>query len=345
MSDLAVRIAAAAAPATQVSLDFAPDDSAVRRALVERLMARGVRVIDAATGVAAARAQCLENLRERTCTGEVVGDARRLFVVARPRAGERREPASNVALDLRPIISQRARMLDVTRSGAHLLVLTPAEIIRYEQVDGGWRAALSRSIGTSRIWPRDVRGRLHATSAGIEAFLPGIKCLGTGDSLTMTCADSSDPWPLDFENARVDPARNYFRTTEGVAFYGIARTGSGTDAAWLAATVDRVLTFIDADRVPSATPFSGDDVARVQTACGEAPYVVVGSAASGGEGDQLTLFRVAGHRLISAAPAIGLRGRLIALWTADGADAATVITHDLDAGRYDAYELTASCSR
>jgi hypothetical protein len=189
-----------------------------------------------------------------------------------------------------------------------------------------------------------VRGRLRVASGKVEAFLPGVTCIGEVSSRSLACSDREAPWPLEIENASLDPSRNFFRTPDGLAFYGIARLGGVAGARFLAATVDHSLAWVDDGRQSVATTLAGDDVVAVRVPCAAGSYVVASSAAASRDADLLTLFQATGRRLIPAGSPLVLPGKLTALWPAAGG-AATVITHDRTRERYDAYELAVSCSR
>jgi hypothetical protein len=62
-------------------------------------------------------------------------------------------------------------------------------------------------------------------------------------------------------------------------------------------------------------------------------------------GDLLQLSRVADGRLVQAASPVSLPGVLTALWAQPDQTSAVVVTHDVRAGRYDAFQTTISCSR
>src|SRR5262249_48856885 len=149
---------------------------------------------------------------------------------------------------LRPIYTQRGPMLDVAEVNNQLLVLSPDAVTLVGDIGGGngsGRTIASRPIGTSRVWPRDVRGALHIAPSGFEAFLPGVICGGTMALLTRAGADESDPWPIGLENSGLTPSRNTFATPEGLTFYEAAALGGGR---WLVVGDRGILTFLDARR-------------------------------------------------------------------------------------------------
>jgi hypothetical protein len=346
-SDLAARISTAVSPATAITLEVLGDDAALPNAIAARLASSGIRIVDAADpvdGVPSVRVSCLANLRERACSADVTGAVRTTFIVTGPHRAGDGEALPDLVLRLRSTFSQRLRILDVVRADDDLLVLSPAAIARYGMRDGSWQIEESRPISPPRPWPRDVRGRLRVVSGKVEAFLPGVTCAGDVSSRSLSCSAREVPWPLEIEDASLDPARNVFRTPDGFAFYGIARLGGAAGARFLAATVDHSLAWVDDGRQSVATTLAGDDVVAVRVPCAAGSYVVASSAAATRDADLLTLFQATGRRLIPAGSPLVLPGKLTALWPAAGG-AATVITHDRGRDRYDAYELAVSCSR
>jgi hypothetical protein len=343
-SELAERIAGAIAPAGQVSLQVPQEDLALRDAILNRFAALAIRVVDTGDGVPAIRASCIDNLREHVCAAEIAAAARTAIIVTRPHDSASRASGPGVALELRPVLSQRTRVLDLARTDDGILVLSPVALDLYKEIAGTWRSVESRPLVPAHPWPRDVRGRLRVAAGKVEAFLPGTTCTGSADPLSIACAEGLAPWPLDIQNVALDPARNYFRTPEGLPFYGIARLSDDAGARWVAATIDHTLTFVDVDGLSSATTVNGDDVVALRAACSSRSYVVAASVAQGRDGDLLTLFEVARRRLAPAASLVPT-GKITALWSPPEADAATVITYDRDADRYDAHELAVTCFR
>jgi hypothetical protein len=344
-SELAGRIAAAIAPAARVSLEVDGDDDALRNEIGDRLAALGVRVVAAADGVPSARAGCIDSLRERACSIDVTAAFRTTVILTRPLEAASRQGNPALVLELRRVLSQRAQMLDLVRVEDRILVLSPTAVAEYAQIDGGWHSVDSRAVPRTRPWPRDLRGRLRLAAGRVEAFLPGVTCAGDAEPLRISCSDGVAAWPLDVDDVSLDPARNYFRSPDGLAFYGAARLGGSAGARWLMATVDHTLTFVDDGGRSTGAAVAADDVVAVRVPCAPGSYVLASSAAGGRDADQLTLFEVAGRRLAPAAAPLTVTGKITALWPAANGEGATVISHDRNAGRYDAYELVVSCPR
>jgi hypothetical protein len=338
LSELAGRITAAIAPALQVSVDAA--DIALEAGLIAQLSARGVRVVDAAASVAAVRVSCLDNLRDLVCTADIAGTTRNSVLVARARESLVSPPTVRVALELRPILSLDRRILDVVRTDDEMLVLTADAVLRYERERESWRVAESRPLVNMRPRPRDVRGRLRVSAPRLEVFLSGVTCAGTSRPLAVTCTEGNVPWPLDIGGASLDPLRNYFTTPDGVAFYGVARAAGDPTPRWIAATLDRRLTFLDENRQAVPTSVGADDVASIGVPCFPAGVIVASTLDGDGT---LTPFEVVGRTLVPVTAPLALTGDVTALWSLGAA--ALVVTHHPDGGRYVAHELSLTCSR
>ncbi len=230
--DFASAIAAAVGPNAAASVAFAPEQQRLQVEVVRLLAARGVRVVENGEG-ARVSAECSTNLRERACAAEIRrGDDRRVVITTRARdRGQNADEAPIVAIELRPVYAQRRAMLDVAEAGDRLLVLTPESVSLVANDAAGSRSIASRPIETSRVWPRDVRGRLRVAGSGFEAFLPGVTCRGTVAPFALACADESESWPLGLANSGIAPSRNAFSTPDGFTFYEAAALGGGR---WLA---------------------------------------------------------------------------------------------------------------
>jgi hypothetical protein len=345
-SELAGAIAGVVAPGGSVRVTFAPDQSRLQADVVRVLAARGVRVSDSsdATPVTAA---CSTNLRERVCAAEVGrGDARRVVMTTRPRAGaDDTDGDPIVAIELRPIYTQRRPMLDVAAAGDQLLVLTTEAVALVAgATDGnlGGRTIASKPIDTARVWPRDVRGRLRVADRTFEAFLPGVTCRGTIAPFGLVCADEIEPWPIGLDNGGIAPSRNAFSTPEGFAFYEVAPLGR---SRFLLVSERSVLTLIESGRRTAARGEAADHAAGFLESCADVPHVVLDGRSPDGSADTLRLFRVVDARLVPVPSTAVLPGALTSLWSAAGPGPATAIVHDLDAGRYEAFHVTLSCAR
>jgi hypothetical protein len=356
--ELAAKIAASVGTAQPVQLISSSEDDAeqtsqlqILRQVAQLLGTRGVPVVDRPQGASIVTIACSQNLRERVCAARIrKGDASDIVMAVRPHdAGPGSDRDTPLALELHPLFGQRAPILDVAAAGDRLLVLDPAALTLYGRGGNGWQAQRSQPITSSRIWPRDLRGRLQVEGAAAEIFLPGVTCRASIEPFSLTCADEHQPWPIGIENSGVMPARNYFTTPEGTAFYGSAALAPEADARWLLVSQDGRLMLVDAERRPleTAAGAAGDGVSiNVSGGCGPGAYVILSSGPSTAQGaDTLRLFRVIARRLIPATSPVTLPGPLVALWAAPGASVATAVAADVGTGRYEAFQVDVSCGR
>ncbi len=360
--ELASKIAAAVGSGDQVTLTMVttaetdraaslPIEAQIRQALA----VRGVRLVEGTEAATALQVGCTSNLRERACVAELRrGTKRELVVVTRPldTRDERRIPPS---LELIPLFSQRAPILDVVLVGNRLLVLDPERVTLYEQIleraaasaeRRRWNQLQSRPIATSRPWSRDVRGRLRSDDRTVTAWLPGVTCSGSADLSRFACADERGvPWPIGIENTGVDAARNYFYTPEGLPFYGAAALGADADPRWLVVSGSGELLFLDAARRTIEASAAADDVVALETSCAPAAHVVVASSTLGeNRRDELRLYRVAKRQLVPESAPIEVPGRLTALWSGPGSVVATAIAQDMTSERYEAFHIRIGCA-
>ena len=345
--DLASKIAAELSPATSIRLSFPSDQERVQTEVARLLASLGVRVVETG-GDAIVTGSCAENLRERVCGASIVRAATRRVVMATGARGAGTETAreSVVAIEVRPVYTQRAPMLDVAEVGGRLLVLSPDSVSLVGETAAGnltGRVIASQPIRTSRVWPRDTRGLLRTVATGFDAFLPGVVCRGTVTPFTLACADESEPWPLGLDNGGLTPSRNTFATPEGLTFYEAAPLDAGR---WLVVGEHGVLTFLDAQRRATARAESADHTTGFPDACGaDGPYVVTASRGSQAVADTLRLARADRGRLTPLPSAVVVPGVLTSLWRTPAAREATAVVHDFSAGRYEAFHLTLSCAR
>lgn len=321
LQELVASIASTAPPGVPVKLQVAStepsEDAPAIEARVSALLgARGLRTTDGASATTVA-ISCGRNMVERVCVAEIRGDGRvQLATVTRPltagAAGARR---ASLALELRPLLSQPTQVLDAAPAGDRLLVLDVTSVTLMERKDDMWRAVQSRPLTPARAWPRDPRGRVRVEGGRFEVFLPGVVCTGRVDPLEAACSDRRQPWPIGADNDGLEPGRNYFKTREGATFYNAAPLGAA----------------------------ASDDAIALRAPCAAGIFVL--SVSGGGSGDGLRLSRVADGRLVQAASPLVLPGVLTALWPLPDQTTALVVTHDVAAGRYDAFRTSISCSR
>jgi hypothetical protein len=138
--ELASKIAAAVGSGNQVTLTMVTTESdltalmPIEAELRQALAAREIRLVEGTGASTALQVGCTSNLRERACVAELRrGTTRELVVVTRP-LDARDERRISPSLELMPMFSQRAPILDVVLFGNRLLVLDPERVTLYEQI-------------------------------------------------------------------------------------------------------------------------------------------------------------------------------------------------------------------
>ena len=295
------------------------DARTLRARIATFLAARGFRIGDGTTGIASVAIGCGRNLREHVCVAQIHSDGRDQIATVTRRLTASASMVTNVslALELRPLVSQQMQILDVAVFDERLVVLDVAAITVVERKDDTWRRVRSRPLPVSPAWPRDARARIRVDGDRVDLFLPSLTCRGRTDSLELTCSEGQQAWPIGVENRGLERGRNYFKTLEGAMFYNAAPLGAAVN----------------------------DDAIALTASCAPGMYVAAVSPTGRDTGDLLQLSRVADGRLVHAASPLHLPGVLTALWAQPNQASAVVVTHDIPAGRYDAFQTTISCSR
>jgi hypothetical protein len=352
VADLVAKLAAALPTGTSLILkieegDDAGDTASLRARVAAQLAARGFRVVTSGTPIDVTIG-CGRNLRERACVAEIRSEGRvQLVTATQPlTAATRDSRPMQLSLELRPLFSQRTQILDATAVGERLLVLDVGAATLLEQSNGRWRQVQTRSLPISRPWPRDPRGRIRMDGPRIELFVPGAVCSGRLDPLEFTCSNRQQSWPIGIDNAGLETGRNYFKTPEGAGFYNAAPLSAEAGGRWLIASTEGALQLLNDGRRAIASVGEGDDLVRLRAGCEPGSYVAsVGRTTGPAPIESLRLSRVSEGRLLPVASPIVLPGIATALWPAVDETSAVVITHDIRAERYDAFQTTISCSR
>ena len=107
-----------------------------------------------------------------------------------------------------------------------------------------------------------------------------------------------------------------------------------------------VMQWLDESRRATSQGGVVDHAAGLSDTCAGDSYVVTASgAAAADRNDVLRLWQSVDGRAVALPTAFTIPGRVTALWSAPGADTATVIVHNILAGRYEASLLALSCTR
>jgi hypothetical protein len=86
----------------------------------------------------------------------------------------------------------------------------------------------------------------------------------------------------------------------------------------------------------------GSDLAGTEARCGGGSQVLATRAGDMRETDTVRAYGIANRTPVALSPPLELPGPVTALWSLGG-DVAIAVVHDLESGKYQAYEITVDC--
>src|SRR5579872_1662673 len=183
------------------------DRDIIQNGLRSALEGLGIRFVKAEQAAATVSISLSENPASYVWVAEIRQGAGEVAVVmvSAPRAEGSMTPHESVPLSLRKISlwSQDDPILDVAvleenAGPTRIAVLGAEKLALYGLQAGKWQQEQAVGIVHARPWPRDLRGRLIAPKDHLlDVYLPGVICRSSGGaSLTLTCRETDDPWPL-----------------------------------------------------------------------------------------------------------------------------------------------------
>ncbi|MBS1853578.1 MAG: hypothetical protein JST79_21985 [Acidobacteria bacterium] len=344
-----------------------PQVEEVRRTLQNALAAAGVRVssepVSARVGVTLS-----EDLQSYVWIGEIQrgDDAPTVVMVTQARPPDSRGKSDAIALTIRKtsLWSQSTRILDVAFWGsARMLVLDPANVTVYQfqERENRWQVEQTLPIAHARPWPRDLRGRLllrNDQDHVFDAYLPGVLCRSSQNMpLSMSCAESDDPWPLYTDpyylNAFFSTARNFFTgavsppilKNSAVPFFSAAPVPRDDTVHWLIAGLDGQVHLLDGrrDTLIARTGW-GSDMVSVHSNCGSG-WQVLASSNGGPTGDFIRAYEVPDREPAPVSLPVVFSGEITALWTSREYNTAVAVSHDVEKETYEAFRLTLACGQ
>jgi hypothetical protein len=318
----------------------------------------GSRPVDSPAG-AEARISLSENDSQYLLVEEARrGEERQVWFAFWPRASVALAKAGGLSLDRKQVWQQAEPILDIAFPPAGMLVLSPSRMSLYDRANDGWVLRQSVPLTPMKPWPRDLRGRIHATGATFQAFLPGMTCNGNTEAgLTMDCRAGEVQWVIESGSrglllANFAASRNYFDgrivTQTGARktvapFYTAASVESQGRTLWLMAQLDGHTLIADASFDPLGSIASwGSDMVGVDARCGPASQVLATRAGDATEPDAIRSYAITGGAATPVTTPTLFPGPVTALWPA-GAAAAVAVARDLASGEYVAYLVTISC--
>ena len=169
--------------------------SEIRRSLEAQLQSSGIRVADTNTAATAVTLTLSENVQGYLWVAQIKqgSDVRVVMQsVARMQATVMAAKNKSVSIHATMLIAQGQTILDATQLpglSPYLAVLEPDQVVIYRMNSGRWAPEQSLAITHSRVWPRDLRGRLVPGSDHLfDVYLPGIFCTySAATPLRMEC--------------------------------------------------------------------------------------------------------------------------------------------------------------
>ncbi|MGB7167424.1 MAG: hypothetical protein WBD32_00340, partial [Acidobacteriaceae bacterium] len=357
-SDLARQIAALTGPGpARLILQNASTLPAGDLPVIHRLLDQDLRRLgvlpggrDSATLI---RVTLSENLQGGLWVAEVQeGTETRVTMLAVPLAPA--APSGNggtITIRRSLLITEDAPVLDakvfVTGGVQRLVVLAPEQILTYEHNTAAlgtspWIQDQTFPITHTRPYPRDLRGELFAATDHVfDAWLPGVSCrgaesnAGVGTALSVTCADSDDPWPVTsnqkaFYNAMRDNFTGVLAPGFGMdlpPFYESGDLPHETASSMLLTLVDGRVLLIDGGVAKPITGANdwGSDFAVLRSGCGSGAQVLVSGSGAAAAGDSLRAWEIAGREAIPVSAPISVDGAVTAIGPSTDSVTETVI--------------------
>ena len=375
---LAHKIATTAGPgafALEVTNRSSLDDKSVREvrsALEAQLRVEGVSTAKAEQAMGTVEVILSESLREYVWTAAIMigSDEKKVALISFPRsstgAGTPFAAALPIVLKTTLLFAQEQPMLDVALiempGGSRLLVLNDGTVAIYHHREanpaGSWELETSLSITQSRIFPRDLRGRLLLRRDHLfDVYLPGTFCRSSSVApLTLACNDTDDPWPLTQDDGTVRAffaaSRNFFtgalspgigKVSNVPSFYSAAALPRSNYTLWILTAVDGSLHLVDGmtDQLIRGRQW-GSDLAAVHSGCGTGRQLLA-SESGDTERDGLRAFEVPDRDPVAVSSAVDFDGRVVALWPESGGNGAAAILKRKGTRWYEAYRVSISC--
>ena len=346
----------------------------------------GLRFVKPEQAAAAVAISLSENLNAYIWVAEIrLGDKVSIEMVSKPHVDGVVSTRDSVPLSIRkiPVWAQEEQILDVlvleeNTVPTHIAVLGPEVVSLYRLQGGKWQREQALGVAHTRPWPRDLRGRLTPGKDHLlDAYLPGVLCHSTnGASLTLSCQESDDPWPLvagsagggvsaNFPSlvASTLPAipqvggffastRNFFTgaLAPGVGkfatvpkFYSAAFLPRGRYVLWLFAAVDGQIHMVDGVSDQPARLNWGSDVASLRTACGAGWQVLATSSGVPGS-DSMRAYEFPDRDAVPVSAVLDFGATVTALWTEAKGDTAIAVTRNGETGSYEAFRVAVACN-
>jgi hypothetical protein len=378
--DLAHKIAAGSGPgafSVEITNRSSLDEKAVQEvygALEVELQANGVQPVKTEQSIGSIAVVLSESLREFVWTAvTTIGSGEKKVALASVPRLPTLTPfvaAPQIVIKTSLLFAQEQPVLDVAviemPGATRLLVLGNGTVAIYRQQGSGasrWQLETSLPITHSRIFPRDLRGRLLLRRDHLfDVYLPGTFCRSSSNSnlaapLTPACNDTDDPWPLTLEDNGVRAffaaSRNFFtgalspsigKIATVPPFYSATALPRSTYTLWAFTGVDGSLHLVDGTTDQLVRVIKpGSDVAAIHSGCGSGTQLLL-SASGTADRDSLRAFEVPDRDPVSVSSALDFDGQIVALSSDSIGTAAVAIVKRKDTGWYEADQISISCT-
>ncbi len=353
--ELADRITAIVGPLENIEITFRNLTSLGAREAAERwqsvekeFRSRGMRFARESEGSAKITLTLSENPRNYLWTAEIQRDQARdlVFVTqVRPPGAQPADALLQTNIQARLMIEQIDPILDVAFFDGNLLALSPSRLSLYSKENGHWVLQTSAAVPNLPAQPRDARGRLRVSGDGVQAYLPGMLCVGSlKPALSLECTQGQAPWPLETGPESYDSERNFFLREDVPPFYSVSGIKDEGGQLWIFSAVDGRTRLYDGSMKLAGTINGwGSETAGVDTGCGSRRQILALLPADPAARGSVQAFEVVRRQPVAVSPPAELPGPVTSLWPISAEDGAVAVVRDIKTGRYAAYQLSITC--
>ena len=260
-----------------------------------------------------------------------------------------------------PILDAEILPAPSPETSANLLILQPASISLFVQVNGAWQKQSDGEIDLGRPQPRDFRGRLQQGPNGLQAVLPGLACdVVVQPNLSVSCKPGDVPWAASSAQngyqtllAQLSAQTNLFTSAAfpGLQFesliefepVSVPSPSNGFVPLNVLATLPdgRALLF-EGSATPAAS-FTGwgSDIAALWSPTRHRWPILVTRDGDWTQPDAIQAFDIVEHQAVPVSAPLDFNGPITALWP-EGENEALAVSRNLKTGLYEAYLLRAT---
>jgi hypothetical protein len=261
------------------------------------------------------------------------------------------EPSFSIGLHRELLFSQDEPIFDVVldRETKHAYVLGTQEISFYEWRGEQWVPTGSEHIPTHRPSERDKRGFWAMGVDSQAVYWPGELCrISFADRRGWSCERTTDPMPVRTVSTATMAGKKLGAWISAAQFESEGKTK-------IVVTGQDGIARLYEDGAEPVALFSdwGGEIASVYSGCGSGWQLLVTGKGDWSKGDEIRAIDIKDRRAQAVSVSMEFPGPIIALHTpatrtVDDPSAnarAVAIDHNLQTGRYEAYQLSITCSK